>query len=139
MVLGIVKRILGFRSQYGEICFQRICYLHNNKYVVPSLRCITSQTFCNAIMHSDPFADKCIEKYMGKDIIWKVPKVANWKGLIEGRVFVYHWLSIVFNMQIHIWCYKTRSIKTRITHSKHKAKIFTYLKLKMEHVFNMNH
>ena len=53
-------------------------------------------------MHTDHFAFKCIEQYMGKDIIWKIPKVASWQGYmiqlatpyiegkIEGGIFVYH-------------------------------------------------
>ena len=74
-----VKRIPRFRRKDGESCFQAIFYLQNNEYDVSCLRRITSQTFCNAIMHNDSFAYRCIEQYMGKDVIWKVPKISSWK------------------------------------------------------------
>ena len=60
-------------------CFLTIFYLQNNEYDVSCLRRITLQTFCNEIMHNDSFAYRCIEQYMGKHVIWKVPNISSWK------------------------------------------------------------
>ena len=60
-----------------------------------------AQTFMNAIMCNDPFAFRCIEKYIKPDIQKHVPGVASWEayivqlalpyeeGNIQGGHFVY--------------------------------------------------
>jgi hypothetical protein len=78
--LNEVNRVSRFKSMYSESCFQTICHLQNNEYDVLCLQHITSQMYCNAIMNNNSFAHRCIKQYMGENVIWKVPKVANWQS-----------------------------------------------------------
>ena len=55
-------------------------------------------------MHNESFAYRCIEQYMGKDVICKVSNISSWKyymiqlalpykqGEIEGGISVYEWV-----------------------------------------------
>lgn len=101
-------------TTYGESCFETLCQLHNNEYNVVCLRCIVSQTFCNAIMSNDPFSIGCKQKYISDDVIKNMPKITNWKGHmiqlsfpykegnIEGGLFVFWWLTRTLNIEIHL-------------------------------------
>jgi len=63
-----LQRAHEFNSSDGENCFKTICHLTKNEYDVPCLRNIMENAFTNAIMHNDPFAFRCIEKYIKTDI-----------------------------------------------------------------------
>ena len=139
-----VEKIHMSESTYGESCFETLCELHDNEYNVACLRCIVSQTFCNAIMQNDSFAIGCIQKYINHDVIKNVPKIANWQGYmiqltlsykegnIEGGLFVLCWLARALNIEIHLWSSKTGKMTTSIPSFAQPSKVFDIVEIQRD-------
>ena len=113
---------------------------------------IVAQNFTNTIKKNDSFAIRCIEQYINIDILKDVPRIANWKahifnlalpyekGNIEGGIFVYAWISYIWNIEICIWPTKTMTILATFHPKRKTTKVFNVIQYQIGiNQFHLSH
>ena len=109
-------------SKCANSMFSAICHLIAPEFDEQSFRLYIFQYFCNALMARSNDALNCIEKHLTNETIQSQTMVAGWqqylinmampyeKGGVEGTSFFFQWTSIIFNVNIQIWSFTSKTI-----------------------------